>query len=374
MNSNLLTALVVGAVIILGGLAFFFYGTPGGSTPSTATDTASGVTSGTTGDASSGTTGTVTTTTTSGTPTAPVVTTGAAGVVSNSNAAVTGKITPNGSPTVYWYEYDTTSAFGLHTSNQSLGSGYTSTAAPAILIGLAPNTKYLYRLKATNAYGTVTGQSLSFTTNTNTPSQVVPPVVGSDPASLVTRTTATVNGHLTPNSPPVSYWFEYGVTTDLGNTTPIKSTSASVEANLSASLANLKPYTKYYFRLNAQNQYGTVNSAVTSFMTSGPAAAEAPTVSTENATAPTASTATMHGTVTANGAATTYWFEYSTDPLLVAASNRATSHVTVSANAVQAAVQANIAGLTPSTMYYFRIVAQNNGGTVRGERASFSTN
>ena len=267
MNRNLLAGLVVGAIIIIGG-GFLIYGTSGDSTVETATTTPDG-TSHTTGTVPAAGTGTtvMTPVTTSPTPTSAVVVTSAAVAVSNSTAAVTGKITPNGSPTVYWYEYDTTNAFGLHTANQSLGSGYASVSAPALIIGIAPNTKYFYRLKATNAFGTVTGQSLSFTTGTTVATQPVAPMVGSDPATLITSTSATLNAHLTPNSPPVSYWFEYGLTPDMGSTTAIKSTDGTFKIGISAPLTGLKPFTKYYFRLNVQNAYGTLNSQVTTFTT-----------------------------------------------------------------------------------------------------------
>jgi phosphodiesterase/alkaline phosphatase D-like protein len=268
MNRNLLTGLVIGAIVIIGG-AFLIYGAGKSTEVDTAVTTPDETTHTNTGTVPVGGTGTTVTpsTTVNPTPTSPLVTPSTVVAVSNSSAVVTGKITPNGSPTVYWYEYDTTNAFGLRTANQSLGAGYASVAAPALISGVSPNTKYFYRLKAMNAYGTITGQSLSFTTNTTVATPGVLPVVGSDTATLITNTSATLNAHLTPNSPPVSYWFEYGLTVDMGSTTAIKSTNSTVKVGVSAVLTGLKPFTKYYFRLNAQNAYGTLNSQVTTFTT-----------------------------------------------------------------------------------------------------------
>lgn len=272
--TKLLIALVIG-VIIIG--AALMYGTPGSSTPPTTTTTTDTTTSGTTGSsrAQADTITTKTTTTgtvTTGKATSPTVTTSATVVVSQTMAIVTGKITPNGSPTTYWYDYDTTDALGLHTTKQTIGSGYASLAAPAAITPISPNTKYQYRLNAENAYGTITGEVFSFTSNTSPSPVVVRPDLHSVSASALARTSATLNGELTTNGPPTSYWFEYGVTKDMGNTTPVQSTGASAKITVSASVTNLKPYTDYYFRLNAQNQYGTRNGEVTTFRTSGPSA------------------------------------------------------------------------------------------------------
>ncbi len=266
MNTKLLIALIVGAIVIGG--AVLMYGTPGSPASPTATTTAT-----TPNSAGSGAqAGTVTKTTptgvvTMGKATSPVVTTSATVVVSGTAAIVTGMITPNGSPTTYWYDYDTTDALSMHTTKLTIGSGYTSLAAPTLIKPVSPNTKYQYRLNAENAYGVVTGQVFSFTTNTNTSPMVVIPVLHSIDASVITRTTATLNAELTPGASPASYWFEYGVTKDMGNTTPVRSTSVATLVVVSAPVTGLKPYTDYYFRLNAQNQYGTWNGAVTSFRT-----------------------------------------------------------------------------------------------------------
>lgn len=103
------------------------------------------------------------------------------------------------------------------------------------------------------------------------------------------------------------------------------------------------------------------------------AAAGAPAAVTQAATAVASTTATLHGLVNPRGSLTTYWFEYSSDPLLGAVLIRATPQVALRASSTLAQVEVDVAGLTMSTTYYYRLVANNEKGTTRGERMSFRT-
>jgi phosphodiesterase/alkaline phosphatase D-like protein len=95
---------------------------------------------------------------------APVVTTGAATGVTATSATLNGTVNPNASQTAYTFEYGTTTAFGSLSAVESAGqvSGPKPFALP--ITGLAPNTTYLYRIVATNANGTTTGEIGSFET------------------------------------------------------------------------------------------------------------------------------------------------------------------------------------------------------------------
>ena len=74
--------------------------------------------------------------------------------------------------------------------------------------------------------------------------------------------------------------------------------------------------------------------------------------------------ATLNGTVNPNGSATTAWFEYGTSPNLVTFSSVGSPFVD-SDNVIHA-VSVPLTGLTPGTRYYYRVVAGNPGGTMRG--------
>jgi phosphodiesterase/alkaline phosphatase D-like protein len=306
-------------------------------------------------------------------PTVPAVTTSILVVASNATAVVTGKVAPNGSSTGYWYEYGSTSAFGMLTATQTIGSGYVNITAPAIITGLSPSTLYYYRLNARNAYGTSSGQSYSFTTNTNPPATGKAPTTSTGSSSAVSRVAATVTGAVTPNNSDTSYWFEYGETTDFGNTTLFHSAGAGGSPiQASVVLSSLKPLTKYYFRLNAQNQYGTVNGGTLNFTTSGPAVSGTASVMTTAVSNLGSSSATLRGHLNPNGAATTYWFEYSKDSLLGNLFGTSVS-TELPASASTISVAADIQNLTPHTTYYYRLVANNSFGMVVGNVVVFKT-
>ena len=137
------------------------------------------------------------------------------------------------------------------------------------------------------------------------------------------------------------------------------------------SITNLKPLTKYYFRVNAQNQFGTMTGGTMTFTTSGPAASVLPTVVTTAAGNVATSSVTMRGRLNPNNYSTTYWFEYSTDSLLGSILGSST-HVVLTGNAA-VNVSADAKALTPNTKYYYQLVATNVGGTVRGDIVTFTT-
>ncbi len=307
-------------------------------------------------------------------PAAPTVTTDVNTAVSHSTAVVTGKVTPNGAQTSYWYEYGTTTALGGHTASQAIGSGFIAISAPAYITGLSASTFYYYRLVASNGFGTVNGNTLAFTTNNNPPPQGTAPTTHTDAATDASRTTANLNGRVTPNGSDTSFWFEYGETTDLGSTTAFQSAGAGTGSlNVSVSLSGLKPLTKYYFRLNAQNQYGTVNGSILNFTTTGPAAPGVPAVTSKAATSIATSSVTMNGQINPNGADTTYWFEYGTDSLLGNILGNTTQTQVAASNSGNTAVSAGVNGLDSATRYYYRLVASNPYGTVRGSIINFKT-
>lgn len=360
-NSNLLVGLVV--IIILGIIGFVAWGYFYPSSGTMATSTPSGTSGGTTtGNVSTNTAG------------VPIVTTDSGAVPSNSTAVVTGMVVPDGAQTSYWYEYGKTTALGSKTSAQTIGSGYQNISAPGYITGLAADTQYYFRLVAKNSFGTVNGTTRSFTTNESAPPPATTAKVQTAAATGVARTSADVNGSVNPDGAATSYWFEYGETTDFGNTTDLRSAgNGTAAAAVSASLSGLNPATKYYFRLNAQNKFGTTNGSTLSFTTNGPAAATAPSATTGAATAVATTSATFHGTVNPNGADTTYWFEYSDSSLLGSVVAQTTPTQSLSAGTTGMPVTASVSGLASGTLYHFRLVASNSHGTTKGDVVDFTT-
>jgi hypothetical protein len=94
----------------------------------------------------------------------PLVTTGGAAQVTITTATLTGTVNPRGLTTSYFFQYGTTTAYGTRTPSTSAGKGGAGVAAAAQVTGLAPNTRYHYRLLAHNSDGTVAGNDRTLTT------------------------------------------------------------------------------------------------------------------------------------------------------------------------------------------------------------------
>ena len=306
---------------------------------------------------------------------------GAPGVVTNASAlpyistvVVRGVVNPNGAFTTYWFEYGQTTALGAQTQSYSIGSGYANLYAPAYITGLKADTTFYYRLSAKNSFGTVNGATYSFkTTNTPEPQGTIPAVT-STAATDVERTSANLHGRINPNEGETTYWFEFGLTNELGMTTISQIlASGNSTVNVASAISNLKPETKYFFRLNAQNQFGTVNGQVLSFTTKGPATPSAPEATTNQPSQITDSAATLNATINPNGAETTYWFEYSSNSLLSNIIALKTPDQTLESGTSAKNVTVDIDGLQSNTKYYVRVVAQNQYGTDYGQVRSFIT-
>ncbi len=99
---------------------------------------------------------------------------------------------------------------------------------------------------------------------------------------------------------------------------------------------------------------------------------EAPLAWTHGNEAPTTSSAGVFGEALPNGLDTSAWFEYSTDPA-VETGVLTTAAQTLGSASVLVDVTGTLTGLTEGTTYYFRLVAQNSLGMVKGEILSLHT-
>ena len=105
------------------------------------------------------------------------------------------------------------------------------------------------------------------TANTNT-IQAGAPIVQTDSTTAPYISTVVVNGTVNPKGSETTFWFEYGLTAELGAVTGFQlAGSGNALLPISALISNLQPFTKYYFRLNANNQFGTTNGEIMNFTT-----------------------------------------------------------------------------------------------------------
>lgn len=363
MNKNIIIGILVALFVIIGGY-LLFKGSGDVATPTPDTSDLTPATS-------------------NPTPTNPLVLgspkveTSASASTSVSTALVTGKVIPNGVSTTYWFEYGETTPMGSKTTSQLIGSGFYAISAPAYISGLKSNTNYYYRLSAHNNFGTTNGAVYVFKTNNDPAPKAAMPTAKTVNATDVSRTTAKINGQINPNGWATNYWFEYGKDVNLNSTTSIKSITDSSVLNNSSSfsegLSGLEPLTKYYFRLNAQNQFGTVTGTILNFTTSGPMNPGIPTATTSQPSNITNTEAKLNGRVNPNGADTTYWFEYSEDSLLGTIVGSGTPIQTINAGTNTVNVEVSVTGLNKNTKYFYRVIAKNQFGAVNGSIVSFKT-
>ncbi|HEY5197418.1 MAG TPA: FG-GAP-like repeat-containing protein [Solirubrobacteraceae bacterium] len=95
---------------------------------------------------------------------APVVSTGAATAVAAPGATLSGTVNPDGQQTAFVFEYGRGNNFGSLSAIDNAGSGQGAESVSLPISGLQPHTTYVYRLVATNATGTATGITQTFTT------------------------------------------------------------------------------------------------------------------------------------------------------------------------------------------------------------------
>ncbi len=190
------------------------------------------------------------------------------------------------------------------------------------------------------------------------------PSVVTGAVSAVSPTTATLTGTVNPNGAATTWHFEYGKTTSYGTSTAATSAGAgTANIQVSANLTGLSPGTTYYYQLVATSAGGTtpgLNGILNT--TAGPDAV------TGGASNVTPTSATLNGTVNANGRATTYYFEYGKTTAYgtktaVQNGGSATSPV---------AVTAAVSGLQTGQAYHFRLVGSNDAGSTQGADMSFS--
>ena len=291
----------------------------------------------------------------------PVVITNPATLVASFSATLNGSVDPHGLATNLYFEYGTTTSYGLTTALQSKnGNTYQNVAAN--ISGLSASTTYHFRIVAVNSAGTRYGADRTFTTLSATG----PPVVITNPATLIASFSATLNGSVDPHGLTTTVYFQYGTTTSYGHSTATQSKTGNTYQNVAANISGLAASTTYHFRVVATNSAGTKYGSDRTFTTlsaTGP-----PVVITNAATNVASSSATLNGSLDPHGLTTTVYFQYGT----TTSYGHTTATQSKTGNTYQN-VAANISGLTASTTFHFRIVATNSAGTVYGSDRTFTT-
>jgi hypothetical protein len=288
--------------------------------------------------------------------------------------ALEAQINPEFANTTYYFQYVDDAHYNAAAPNP-YGAGATAPGPPGTIpsggyehvgvnvTGLAGGTTYHYRVTAVNAAGTTYGADQTFTT------PPPPPVVSTGAASAVTQSGANVDGTVNPETLETSYYYEYGPTTEYGQSAPalpgIGVGSGSSAAPAPAALFPLTPGTTYHYRLVAINADGTGYGQDQTFTT---VADQPPVVSTGSASSVSVNVATISGTIDPRGIQSGYRFEYGTDT-----GYGTQTFGTASPDRGVQTVTLDLRGIEAGTTYHYRLVASNLGGTTVGEDETFTT-
>src|SRR4051812_8114634 len=122
------------------------------------------------------------------------------------------------------------------------------------------------------------------------------------PASNVTNTTATLNGHVFPDqSVTTYYYFQYGLTNTYGSQTTTEGPVNGTDKDVSTNVTGLTPNTTYHYRVAATNTDGTTFGDDMMFTTAaapGPPVQNAVTIAAAPTTVTFGRTTTISGQVT----------------------------------------------------------------------------
>jgi hypothetical protein len=200
---------------------------------------------------------------------------------------------------------------------------------------------------------------------------VIVPDATTSPATGVQPTEVTLRGHVDPvgGGAVTSCLFEYGTSTTYGKTVPCSpATPYTVPTNVSATVGGLSGDTEYHYRLSVGNANGTNESEDGAFETTGP-----PTIGEQSVDKITQSTATLHAQLNAHGLDTHYRFEYGpTTSYGTSVPVPPGGDAGTGMTPVQVSAQAT--GLSLSTTYHYRLVAENGfGPAVEGPDGEFTS-
>ena len=286
-----------------------------------------------------------------------------ASAVTQTSATFNGTVNPEGAEVSKCkVEYGPTTAYGSSVACSSPPDKRRLRIGPRHR--LTANATYHFRMSAANSSGTTKGADATFKTLVNAPA------VEAKPVSSLTQTSATLNGTVNPEGAEVSKCeVEYGPTTAYGSSVACSSPpgSGSSAVSVSAPVTGLTANATYHFRISATNSGGTSKGSDETFK----ALPNTPAVEPKAPSSLTQTSATLNGTVNPEGAEVSKCeVEYGTTTGY--GSSVACSTLPGSGSS-PVAVSASVTGLTPNTVYHFRVSVTNPGGTKKGPDETFKT-
>jgi uncharacterized protein (TIGR02145 family) len=282
--------------------------------------------------------------------------------VSVTMATLNGTVNAQNCETWVAFEYGTTTDYGQEaTPGERFIYGNKVTTVYAISTLLKAGTVYHFRLRAENSQGTFYGRDMEFTTLNQ-----APPTVNGYGAENITSKTATLTGYVIANNLPSVVTFEYGTTTNYGQSVtsgPSPATGDSV-TRVSAILTGLPCGAIYHFRMKAENSLGVTYGRDLTFCTK-----LIPTLTT-SVSGITETTAIAGGYIIDEGCSpiTDRGFELGN---VFYRSSRIWK-ITHDGQG-NGSFTRTLTGLYPLKRYYVRAYATNSAGTAYGNKIYFNT-
>ncbi len=243
-----------------------------------------------------------------------------------------------------------------------MGNGQSSYSLE--VTGLEEKTTYYVRAYAINSAGTSYGNHISFTT----PACAVEASVTTSAPTNISCTSATLGGNVTDDKGATVT--ERGIVYSKTENPAISDTKKEIgngTGPFSQEIAGLEEETTYYVRAYTINSAGTSYGNQVSFET--PACAVPPTVTTSTPVNISCSSATLGGSIIADGGSTVTecGIVYSKTENPVISDNKKEM-----GNGTGIFSQ-EVTGLEGETTYYIRAYASNSAGTSYGNQVSFTT-
>lgn len=297
----------------------------------------------------------------------PSVTTEPPTNVAATTATLNGTVAAKGASVKWYFEWGTSST--LVSPNETTLSATAITTSQSVttnITGLTSGTTYYYRTIGVAATGTVGTDSYVETILQGSIKQFV---FGAPAAPTITslvcgNTKITVNFTANANVNNVT-GYEYSLN---GGTYVSSGLSSSASGNFDITGLTNGESVDVVIRAITSSLKGIDSAAQTG------SACGAPTPVTSAATNILQTSATLNGTVTANGATTTVTITWGTDSQLV---NNSPTTTNATPNSIAPAevlpVSLNLTGLTGGVTYYYKVNASSSGGSGSGSILSFTT-
>jgi hypothetical protein len=310
----------------------------------------------------------------------PTVTLSSIDNATYTSAEIHGSIDPNGEPISWFPELSTDGVNWGGAPGGGFFEGSELSGPQEInepIGGLTAGQTYFFRIVATNVN---TGEEVRSAALETTTRSIAAPTVTIDPITTHTGTTAELSGHIDPNAPSgalspeeeaaygVAWHFECSPECPGLEGGTVEAGAEGEDQIVKTEATGLEPNKAYTVTLVGKN--------------AGPAESDGPVEFTTDAVEPEVQTlpafairggteALVGGQVNPRNSDTTYWIEYG--PTTGHGQKFPAAPVDAGSGGAPVFVTQRLAGLAPSTVYHFKLVAESNGVAEGGVDQNFET-